>query len=238
MRHVARKPAAEHDHARDPEEENVEAGNQEAGRIKGVEVSARFGRDLRPAKDGDRQQARREPGVENIGLLRNLLRAAVGAGGGIDAGDGDLVALRAVPCGNAMAPPELARDAPVVNVLHPLEVGLLVHLRREADVLLADGCLGLVGQRLNLDEPLRREARLDRRLAAVAVAHVVDVVLDAGEQALFFQVGNDFLAGGVAVEARICAAFGVDVARVVHNVDRRQDDGARRGRSRWGREPG
>jgi hypothetical protein len=99
-----------------------------------------------------------------------------------------------------------------VNVLHPLEVGLLVHLRREADVLLADGLLGLVGQRLNLDEPLRGEARLDDCFAAVAVAHVVDVVLDAGQQALLFEVGDDLFARLIAVEAGVCAAFGVDVA--------------------------
>src|SRR5208337_1646823 len=103
----------------------------------------------------------------------------MGAGRWVDASDGDLAALGAMPCGDAMAPPELARDAPVVNVLHPLEVGFLVHLRREADVFLADGCFGFVCQRLNLDEPLRREARLDNRFAAVAMADVVDVVFDA-----------------------------------------------------------
>ena len=33
-----------------------------------------------------------------------------------------------------MPPPQLPRDAPVVDVPHPLEVGLRVHLRRELDV--------------------------------------------------------------------------------------------------------
>ena len=214
--HIAGEPAAEHDHARDPEEENVEAGDEKAGGIEGVEVGAVLRRDVRPAEDGDGQQARGEPGVENVGFLRDLLRAAVGAGGGIDAGDGDLVAVGAVPGGNAMAPPELARDAPVVDVLHPVEVGLLVLLRREADGFVAlrvglDGGDGFLGQRLNLDEPLRREARLNDGLAAVAVADVVGVVLDAGQQALFFEVGDDFLARHVAVEAGVGAAFCVDV---------------------------
>src|ERR1035437_1168988 len=139
----------------------------------------------------------------------------MGAGGWIDAGDGNLAAVGAVPCRDAMSPPELARDAPVVDILHPLEVGLLVHLRRKANVLLADGCFGLVSQRLNLDEPLCREARLDDRLASVAVADVVDVVLDAGEELPLFQVGDYLFTGSVAVEAGVCAAFGVDVACVV-----------------------
>jgi len=46
-------------------------------------------------------------------------------------------------------------------------------------VLLPYSIFGLVGERLNLHKPLRREARLDDRLAAVAMADVVDVVLDA-----------------------------------------------------------
>ena len=87
---------------------------------------------------------------------------------------------------------------------------------------LLDSFDGLVGQRLNLDEPLRGEARLDGCLAAVAVAHVIGVVLDAGQQSLLFQVSNDFLARHIAVEARISAAFGVDVAFRVHDIDRGQ----------------
>ena len=105
------------------------------------------------------------------------------------------------------------------------EIGLLVLLRREVDVCRCVGLTardGLVGQRLNLDEPLRRKPRLDDRLAAVAVAHVVGVVLDAGQQALLFQVGDDLLARKIAVESRISAAFGIDVRLRVHHVDRGQ----------------
>jgi hypothetical protein len=78
---------------------------------------------------------------------------------------------------------------------------------------------GLLGQRLNLDEPLRGEARLDHGLAAVAVADVVGVVLDGGQQPLLFEIGDDALARHVAVEARVGAAFGVDVRGLVHHVD-------------------
>ena len=115
-----------------------------------------------------------------------------------------------------MAPPELARDAPVVDVLHPVEIGLLVHLRREPDGLFAvgvglDGGNRLVGQRLNLDEPLRRQPRLDHGLAAVAVAHVVHVILDARQEPLRFKIRDDFLARHIAIEARVGPAFVVDV---------------------------
>ncbi len=91
----------------------------------------------------------------------SLCGAALQAGFGRTAGDGDLLARAAVPCGNAVAPPELARNAPVVDVAHPLEVGLRVHLRGELNVALADGGDGLVCERLDPDEPLLGEARLD-----------------------------------------------------------------------------
>ena len=110
-----------------------------------------------------------------------------------------------------MAPPELAGDAPVVDVLHPVEVGLLVlsGVNWMCCRSSLDGGDGFVGQGLNFDEPLRGEARLDHGLAAVAVADVVDVVLDAGQEALLFEVGDDALAGDVAVEACVGAAFGL-----------------------------
>src|ERR1700683_481404 len=65
--------------------------------------------------------------------------AAAGARSGRVECDGDLSAGLAVPCWNAMAPPELAADAPVVQVIHPLEVGFGIHLRRELDMAVAHG---------------------------------------------------------------------------------------------------
>ena len=52
---------------------------------------------------------------------------------------GDLAACCAMPRGDAMSPPQLPRDTPVVDILHPVEVGLLVHLRCKADGLVAIG---------------------------------------------------------------------------------------------------
>ena len=169
-RDVEHEVAAEHDHAGDPEEEDVEAGDEQGGGVEGGEIGGevrgsrfevRGGRQMQgsfaalrmtillciagPAEDGEGEQAGGEPGVEDVGLLRDLGGAAGGAGGGGLAGDGDGGAGGAVPCGDAMAPPELAGDAPVVDVVHPLDVGLGVHLGSEADVAVADGGDGFGG---------------------------------------------------------------------------------------------
>ena len=102
-------------------------------------------RSVGPAEDGEGQQAGGEPGVEDVGLLRDVGDAAALAQAvGRFARDGDFAAGRAVPGGDAMAPPELAGDAPVVDVRHPLDVGLAVLLGGELDVALLDGRDGLV----------------------------------------------------------------------------------------------
>ena len=80
-----------------------------------------------------------------------------------------------------------------MDVPHPLVVGLAVLVGGELDVALVDGVDGLVGERLDLDEPLLREARLDDVLRAVAEADGVVVVFDGDQQACGFEVGDDRL---------------------------------------------
>ena len=154
----------------------------------------------------------------------------------------DLAALCAMPRRDAMSPPKLPRDAPVMDVFHPAQIRLLVHLGHKTHCLLAvrvefDCSDGLVGQRLNLEEPLHREPRLHNRLAAVAVAHVVHVILDPGQQPLLFQVRHNLLTRSEPIQTRVRAALLIDVRGRVHHVDRRQTDAARPARNRWDRAP-
>ncbi len=134
-----------------------------------------------------------------------------------------------------MTPPQLAGDAPVVNVAHPLEVSLRILLRRELDVPLLDGRNCLICQRLNLDKPLRRETRFDHRLAAVAFADGVHVLLHRNQQVLCLQILEHFLARHVAIHPRVCAGRHVQMRRLVHDVDGRQVHVVRRLQSRWDR---
>ena len=106
-----------------------------------------------------------------------------------------------------MPPPELAGDAPVVHVLHPVIIGLAEALGHELDASVTHGLDGGLGQRLHLDEPLRARHRLNRRTAAVARADVVVVGLGLDEVALLLEIGHDGLARLVAVETVILAAI-------------------------------
>ena len=88
----------------------------------------------------------------------------------------------AVPHGDAVAPPQLARDAPVADVAHPVGVGVLPALGIEADLALLPRREPLLGQGFHFHEPLVGEVRFDHRVAAVAVADLVGVRLLPDEQ--------------------------------------------------------
>ncbi|CAM5735024.1 hypothetical protein STENM223S_03475 [Streptomyces tendae] len=202
---------AEHHHPGDPEEEDVVAGDQDGVR---VELRERLGL-LGPAERGERPQAGGEPGVQDVGVLVPAFaarRLLVGA-------DADDLALGAVPDGDAVAPPQLARDAPVVEVVDPVEVPLLHLLRVDLDLAVADGVAGGLGQRADLDPPLHGQPRLDGGLTARAVADAVDVGTLLGDNpALGAQRGDDGGAGLQPVQA-LEGAVGGDDGVLVHHGD-------------------
>ena len=226
-RHILHEVAAHHNHPRYPEEQDVEAGNQLRRRVEHIEIA----RVLGPAERGKRKQRRREPGVQNVGFLLNG-KATGGALEWIFATHNGLrvqVALRmrasvirAVPGWNAMSPPELARDAPVVDLIHPVQVDGLVILRREANVTIHDRGDRPVCQRLNLDEPLHREAGLDNIHAAAALADREHVILGVHQESLDLKISEHSLARFVAIEPGIGGTVLVDARELVHDLQHRQ----------------
>ncbi len=65
-RHLVHEVQAHHHHARDPEEDDVEAGDEDARRI----VAGKLGRLVGPAQGRERPQRGREPGVEHVLVAR------------------------------------------------------------------------------------------------------------------------------------------------------------------------
>ena len=110
------------------------------------------------------------------------------------------LAVGPVPGRDLMAPPQLARDAPGLDVLHPMEVGVLPVLGHEHGAAALHGVDGGLRQGLGVDIPLVGEERLDDHVRAVAVRHGVDVRLDLFDQTLLFEPRNDGLARGEAVQ--------------------------------------
>src|SRR5271165_98481 len=117
-----------------------------------------------------------------------MATAALQAFGGRLARDNDLVAVLAVPRRNAVSPPQLTRDTPIVNIAHPLEVRLGVVFGNKLDGAVLHDFDGAVGQRLDLHKPLRRKPGFYDGLAALALAQRNDVILRARQEATPLQV--------------------------------------------------
>ena len=162
------------DHAGNPEEDDVVAGDQGVSRVEIFQLRGL----VRPAQGRERPQRRAEPGVQRVLILVQVGAAALRAGGGRFLGDDHLAAVVAVVGRDAVAPPELTGDAPVLDVLHPVVVGLVHPLGNQLDLAIADNVDGRLCQRLHLDKPLLGDHRLDGGAAAVAGTDVVGVLLD------------------------------------------------------------
>ena len=121
-----------------------------------------------------------------------------------------------------MPPPKLPRDAPVVDVPHPFEVVLLILLGREADMPFFNRGNRLIGERLDPDEPLRRQPRLNNVARALTASNRVGVLLDRNQLAARFEIGNDLFARLEAIEPRIHTGRRIQMCRLVHHVDLRQ----------------
>ncbi len=102
-----------------------------------------------------------------------------------------------------MAPPDLAADAPVADVVQPVVVGLFPLLREDGGGPVLHGLARGQGQGLHAHEPLLGHVGLDDRLAAVALAHVVRVLVHADEQAQGLQVLDHGLAAGLGGHAPV-----------------------------------
>ena len=152
---VADELEAHHHHPRHPEVDDVAGRRQD---LRG-EVGAQLLGVLGPAQDGERPQRRREPGVEDVRVARPARSSRTRAVPARSPGRWSRRA--AVPHGQLVAPPELARDAPGADVVHPVEVDALAALGVEAHAAFADGRVGRASQLGHLAEPLQGDERLD-----------------------------------------------------------------------------
>ena len=247
-RHVAREVGRRHDHARDPEEDDVEAGHEHGRRQERRELLRVVG----PAQRRMAPQRRAEPRVQHVVVARERRgraaepRARGAARIGLVARDVD-VAFLVVPRGNLVAPPQSRRDAPVLDVVDPVvvrrdplaghEAQVLARARRtggqagrrdgrEAQVL--DRLAGEERVRrrrrlLHVDEPLVRQHRLDDLARATAAGHDHRVRLFRHQEVRREEVGQHGLARDVAIESAVLRGrVVVDGGVEVEDRDRRE----------------
>ena len=103
-----------------------------------------------------------------------------------------------------MAPPQLTRDAPVLDVLQPVLIGVLIFGGIEFQLVIQDWRQGDVSKVLHLEEPLERETGLDGSVwVTLRIAYLVDVVFNFLHQTGSLQVLGNLLAAVHAVHTDI-----------------------------------
>ena len=146
----------------------------------------------------------------------------MGTGRDILAADGHLAAVVAVPDGDTMPPPELARDTPVVDVLEPVQVDFVEASRHDLQQIILDGSDSGSGEWHHLDEPLFGNERLNHGVTALAVPQRHSVILLLEDQAEPRQVSHQVFAGFIAILASIGTRFGGHLRIKANDLDARQ----------------
>ena len=100
-----------------------------------------------------------------------------------------------------MAPPELARDAPRLDILKPVEPGLGPAFGHDPDVAILHRLERRQRELGGVDIPLVGEPRFDDDARAVAERRRDDAVLDANQGAFLLEPGDDRLARLLARQA-------------------------------------
>ena len=166
-RHLAHEVHALHRHPRIPEEQDVEAGDEH---VVGV-VAARASRRSRSGQpsvangqSAEENQVSRTSGslAQRDALAGLRLRLRLGLG------DEDLAVL-GEPGRDPVPPPQLARHAPRLDILQPVEAGLLP--ASSGTILIApERTASIAGlrERRGIDIPLVGQPRLDHHARAVA----------------------------------------------------------------------
>ena len=152
----------------------------------------------------------------------HVMAAALGAHIGVLGKSVLPAAVLAVEHGDAVAPPQLAANAPVLKVLHPGGVGLRPARGVKGNLTGVDGVKRRPLELVNGHKPLLGQPRLKRGVAAVAVHDGVIEVLDVIEQVVLLEPLDDGLAALVAVHAGELAVALDDHRVLVKDVDLRQ----------------
>ena len=227
-RHVAHVFVSGHDHAGHPEEDDVRACHQVARRI--VVFDFLVAGVVDAVEQGDGPQPGREPRVEAIFVLTQIFQLQVGLAGlllgqfeSLLGRLGHHVSAFGQEVGrDAVSPPQLAADTPVLDVLQPVLVRVLVLSGIELQFVVHDRRQSHVGKVLHLEEPLHGELRLDGYVGTLGEAHLVGVSLHLLQQAGGGEVFFNLFAHVEAVHAYVQAGGFAQGAVVVEDVDARQ----------------
>ena len=208
-----------HDHAGNPEEDDVEAGYHHAGWVELTQGVGVF----RPAKGREGPQCRREPGVENVFVLTqgNVGTEVIFFTHFVFVAANINVTRFVIPCRDTVTPPQLTRDTPVLNIAHPGEVHVFVLLRYELNVAVLNRFNCRFRQDIGTHVPLVGQHWFDDHAATVAVRNGQVMWFNFFQQAECVNRSNDrFTCSKTLQFLELCRDFaGINVRFVTFGIE-------------------
>ena len=205
-------------HAGYPEENYIVAGYQY---VCGEKVF-QFRRFIRPAQRRKRPERGRKPGIQYVLILLKASTAALFAGVRRMLGHSHMPAVLAVIGRYTVSPPELTRNTPVLYIFHPIKICLFKALWNKFNLSLLNRLYSGMRQRLHIYEPLHGKHWLNYRLAAVAMSHVMNIILNLNQLAALFKALNQLFTAFKAIQALIFPGILIHDARFIHDLDNLQ----------------
>ena len=130
-----------------------------------------------------------------------------------------LLAAAAIVGRNPVSPPQLAGNAPVTDVLEPVQIDLVKALRYKCQIAVLNRFDRRLCHFFHSNEPLLLDHRLDRRSAAIVCADCMRVRDNFDQKTKFFQVFDHFRSRVIAVHSRVLASELIDRSVVVQDRD-------------------
>ena len=138
------------------------------------------------------------------------------------AGYDNIAALIAVVGRNPVPPPDLPGDAPVTDILKPMQIDLVKTLRHKLKVAILDRLDGRLRKFFHPYEPLLLNHRLHRRMAAVMGTHIMRMLNYLYQVSLLLQILNHYLSCFITFHSCVLAAIFIDGGIVIHHIDLRK----------------
>ena len=109
-----------------------------------------------------------------------------------------------------MTPPELSGNAPVTDIVRPVEISLFHALRNQLDLSVFYCLCRRLDQFIHFDKPLFLDHRLDRRFASVMRTDIMGIILNADKQSHFIKLLDDRRSCFITIHSLELAAVFID----------------------------
>src|SRR5687768_7914752 len=132
------------------------------------------------------------------------------------------MSIRTIPDRDAVPPPQLPADAPILDILEPVEIDLLETFRHNFDTSIAYCVECRAGKRVHLHEPLRGYHRLDDFTSALCTRDGSAIWLGLDHQTRLLHVLPEIFARDESILTLVWAAIFVDLRGFIQHRDDRQ----------------